>query len=70
MFWIGLIVGMFIATAAIVAYLALSCHLVYGTMETFNSMVKVTMAAAENRRSEVVVYHDGNALDTAVFEEL
>ena len=70
MFWIGMIVGMVIATITIASYIVYSCHRVYGDMDTFLSMCDVTMAASENRESEVRVYHDGEVLDVAVFEEL
>lgn len=71
MFWIGLAVGVVIATIAIAGYFVYSCWKVYGTFETFASMCEVTQAAAENRESTVVVYHDGNRLNEyAVFKEM
>ena len=68
MFWIGLIVGMIIATIVIAGLLVYACSCVYGTMETFKSMVDVTVTAAMNPVSEVKVYHDGEELEaSAIF---
>ena len=69
MFWIGLIVGIIITTIVIFGLLAFSCYVTYGSMDTFESMVDVVIAANENRESEVRVYHDGEILDVAIFEE-
>ena len=69
MFWIGLIVGGFIATIAFAGLMFVSCWHTFGSWDTFNSMVDVVVAANENRESEVRVYHDGECLDVAVFEE-
>ena len=70
MFWIGLIVGIIIATIVFVGLMFVSCKVAYGSWDTFNSMVDVVVAAGENRESEVRVYHDGECLDVvAVFEE-
>ena len=70
MFWIGMIVGIIIATIVIVGYLAYACMKVYGDVDTFVDMCYVTKTASENRESEVRVYHDGEILDVAVFEEM
>ena len=70
MFWIGLIVGILIATIAIGGYLFYGCWKTYGTWDTFVAMCNVTQAATENRESEVRVYHDGEILDVAIFEEM
>ena len=70
MFWIGMIVGIIIATIVIVGFIAYACWVVYGSWNTFEDMCYVTMAASENRESEVRVYHDGEILDVAVFEEM
>lgn len=70
MFWIGMIVGIIIATFVIVGLIFVSCKAIYGSWDTFNSMVDVTVAASDNRESEVRVYHDGEILDVAVFEEM
>jgi H+/gluconate symporter-like permease len=70
MFWIGLIVGIIIAIIASVGFAAYCCKKVYGDRKTFMSMVDVTRVAAENRESEVQVYHDGELLKIAFFEEL
>ena len=70
MFWIGMIVGIIIATFVIVGYIAYACWKVYGSWNTFEDMCHVTAAANENRESEVRVYHNGEILDVAVFEEM
>ena len=70
MFWIGMIVGIIIATFVIVGLLFVGCAATYGSWDTFNSMVDVVVSASENRESEVRVYHDGEILDVAVFEEM
>lgn len=70
MFWIGMIVGIIIATIVIVGFIAYACWKVYGSWNTFEDMCYVTAAASENRESEVRVYHDGEILDVAVFEEM
>lgn len=70
MFWIGMIVGIIIATFVIVGFGALCCKEIYGSWDTFGSMVDVIVSASENRESEVRVYHDGEILDVAVFEEM
>lgn len=70
MFWIGMIVGIIIATFVIVGLIAYACKAIYGSWDTFDSMVDVVVAASENRESEVRVYHDGEILDVAVFEEM
>ena len=70
MFWIGMIVGIIIATFVIVGFEAFACKATYGSWDTFDSMVDVVIAASENRESEVRVYHDGEILDVAVFEEM
>ena len=70
MFWIGMIVGIIIATIVIVGYIAYACMKVYGDVDTFVDMCYVTKTASENRESEVRVYHDGEILDVAVFEEM
>lgn len=70
MFWIGMIVGIIIATIVIVGFEAYCCYKMYGSWDTFDSMVDVVVAANENRESEVRVYHNGEILDVAVFEEM
>ena len=70
MFWIGMIVGIIIAAIVIVGYIAYACMKVYGDVDTFVDMCYVTKTASENRESEVRVYHDGEILDVAVFEEM
>lgn len=70
MFWIGMIIGIIIASIVIGGYIGYVCWRTYGTWNTFESMVDVTLAATNNRESEVRVYHDGELLDVAVFEEL
>ena len=70
MFWIGMIVGIIIATFVIVGFVAFACKAIYGSWDTFYSMVDVIVSASENRESEVRVYHDGEILDVAVFEEM
>lgn len=70
MFWIGLIVGIVIATIAIGAWLLWGCYKTYGTFDTFVQMCEVTQAASENREAIVTVTHDGEILETAVFEEM
>ena len=70
MFWIGMIVGIIIATIVIVGFIAYACMKVYGDVDTFVDMCCVTKTASENRESEVRVYHDGEILDVAVFEEM
>lgn len=70
MFWIGMIVGIIIATFVIVGCIAYACKVIYGSWDTFDSMVDVIVSASENRESEVRVYHDGEILDVAVFEEM
>ena len=70
MFWIGMIVGIIIATFVIVGLIAYACKEIYGSWDTFDSTVDVVVAASDNRESEVRVYHDGEILDVAVFEEM
>lgn len=69
MFWIGFIVGFIIALAAAATLLWYCCWKTYGTVDTFNAMVNVTQIAANNRESRVEVWHDGECLDMAIFEE-
>ena len=70
MFWIGMIVGIIIATFVIVGYVVYCCWRTFGSLDTFESMVDVVTTANENRESEVRVYHYGEILDVAVFEEM
>lgn len=68
-FVLGMFIGIVIASVAIIGYIAYACMKVYGSWETFEDMCYVTEAASNNRESEVRVYHDGEILEVAVFEE-
>lgn len=68
MFWIGFIIGAIVATIAIVGYIAYCCAVTYGDMDTFMSMSYAIQSAANNRRSDVFVMHDGEVINKTVFE--
>jgi hypothetical protein len=69
MLWLGIAIGFVVGIALCVAVLAVCCKIIYGSRDTFESMVDVVVAAAENRESVVQVYHDGEVLEEAVFPE-
>ena len=69
MFWIGTFVGMMFASIVLIGFMLFCCWKTYGDVDTFMDMVDVVVAANENRESEVRVYHDGDILEVAVFEE-
>lgn len=70
MFWIGLLVGVIIATIAIAGWLVYGCWKVYGTWDAFESTCNIVTAATENRESEVLVYHNGEVIACEIYEEL
>ena len=70
MFWIGMLVGIVIATIAVAGLLVYCCCKVYGSWDTFTGTCDVIKAASENRESVVVAYHEGEVLTHATFEEL
>lgn len=70
MIWIGMLIGIVIGIIAAAGLMVYCCWKVYGTWDTFESVVNVVGAASENRESVVVAYHEGEVLTHATFEEL
>ncbi len=69
MFIAGIVVGMVIAIIASVGFAFFACHRVYGDWATFEATCDVIGEASCNRASELRVYHDGECLATAYFDE-
>lgn len=69
MYWIGLIVGILVTIIVEFALFKLAMYYVDMNWKDFDKLVDTNKAALDNRESTVQVYHDGECVFEAVFEE-
>ena len=69
MFWLGLIVGIIIGAVGMTAVSLVYCSKRYGSMEDFVDGVNAMGVAADNRSSQLQVWHGDELLDIAYFNE-
>ena len=69
MYWIGLIVGILVTIMVEVAFFMWCMYVSETSWDDFYNLVGANATAIENRESTMQVYHDGECLFEAVFEE-
>lgn len=68
MFWIGLLVGLTVGVVGLAVISIMYCDRRYGSWEDFLNGTDLVELAVDNRKSELLVIHDGELLDKVVFE--
>lgn len=70
MFWIGIIIGIIIGmTIVIKLFPPLAAKLMNISLDEFKECIELIDTAGSNRASTMMVYHDGEVLNTVELEE-
>jgi hypothetical protein len=70
MFWIGLIVGVVLANAALIALFVFVVNHDFKSWDEYWNVVEVVTTATDNRECGLYVQHEGEIIDGVILEEL